>query len=142
MGTREGVGEASVAVRMGRLLSIESSLIGSAEAVVAAEGKTGWTDRVRGSRAPRCQRTHARTYILCRDLGGLALTPARAGDLWERRKPYPMRRKRKQSDSSIVVMKAGEQGGATLCGVRGAKGWNQGEFRPTKARTGLRAGLP
>ena len=54
---REGVGEASV---MGRLLSIESSLIGSAEAVVAVEGNTGWTAKVRD--APRCQRTHARTY--------------------------------------------------------------------------------
>ena len=87
MGTREGVGEASVAVRMGRLLSIESSLIGSAEAVVAVEGNTGWTAKVRDGRAPRCQRTHARTYIWCRDLGGLTLSPARAGALWERGKP-------------------------------------------------------
>ena len=71
MGAREGVGEASVAVRMGRLLSIESSLVGSAEAVVAVEGNTGWTAKVRVSRAPRCQRTHARTYIWCWDLGGL-----------------------------------------------------------------------
>ena len=61
MGTREGVGEASVAVRMGRLLSIESSMIGSAEAVVPAEGNTGSTAKVRCGRAPRCQRTHART---------------------------------------------------------------------------------
>ena len=49
MGTREGVGEASVAVRMGRLLSIESSMIGSAEAVVAVEGNTGWTAQVRAA---------------------------------------------------------------------------------------------
>ena len=87
VGTREGVGEASVAVRMGRLLSIVSSMIGSAEAVIAVEGNTGRTDRVRGGRAPRCQRTHARTKIWCRDLGGLALSLARAGALWERRKP-------------------------------------------------------
>ena len=84
VGAREGVGEASVAVRMGRLLSIESSLIGSAEAVIAVEGNTGWTVTVRGSRAPRCQRTHARTYVLCRDLGGLVLSPARAGASWEK----------------------------------------------------------
>ena len=75
MGTREGVGEASVAVRMGRLLSIESSMIGSAEAVVAVEGNTGWTATVRDGRAPRCQRTQARTQILFRDLGGLHFTP-------------------------------------------------------------------
>ena len=75
MGTREGVGEASVAVRMGRLLSIESSMIGSAEAVVAVEGNTGWTAQVRAGRAPRCQRTQARTQILFWDLGGLHFTP-------------------------------------------------------------------
>ena len=96
---------------MGRLLSIESSSFGSAEAVVAAEGNTGWTDTVRDSRAPRCQRTHARTYIWCRDLGGLAPSPARAGALWERRNPYPMRGGRKQSDSSIVVMKRANKEG-------------------------------
>ena len=39
VGTREGVGEASVAVPYGfRLLSIVSSMIGSAEAVIAVEG--------------------------------------------------------------------------------------------------------
>ena len=46
-------------------------MLGSAEAVVPVEGNTGWTVTVRTSRAPRCQRTQARTHILFRDLGGL-----------------------------------------------------------------------
>ena len=132
VGTREGVGEASVAVRMGRLLSIESSLIGSAEAVVAVEGNTGWTARVRGSRALRCQRTHARTYIWCRDLGGLALSPARAGALWERRNPYPTRGERKQSDSSIVVMKRANKEGELSAESVERRGGTKGNFGSPK----------
>ena len=68
-------------------MSIENSKLGSAEAVVPVEGNTGWTVTVRTSRAPRCLRTQARTQILSRDLGGLALSPTKAGALWERRKP-------------------------------------------------------
>ena len=132
VGTREGVGEASVAVRMGRLLSIESSWFGSAEAVIAVEGNTGWTAKVRDGRAPRCQRTQARTYILCRDLGGLALTPARAGASWERRKPYPMRRKRKQSDSSIVVMKRANKEGQLSAESVERRDGTKGSFGPPK----------
>ena len=52
-------------------MSIESSWFGSAETVTPVEGNTGWTVRVRVSRAPRCQRTQARTQVLYRDLGGL-----------------------------------------------------------------------
>ena len=55
--------------------SIESSWIGSAETVVPVEGNTGWTVKVRASRAPRCQRAQARTQVLYRDLGGLHFAP-------------------------------------------------------------------
>ena len=112
VGVREGVGEASVAVRMGRLLSIESSLIGSAEAVVAVEGNTGWTAKVRDGRAPRCQRTHARTYIWCRDLGGLGLSPARAGASWESEKAVTHEGKEQAIRiHRIVVMKRANKEG-------------------------------
>lgn len=57
------------------LLSIETCGNGSAEAVDAAEGNTGWTGKVRDRRAPRCLGTQARTYVLCRDLGGLHFAP-------------------------------------------------------------------
>ena len=88
MGAREGVGEASVAVRVGGANEHrKNSLLGSAETVVPVEGNTGWTAVVRASQALRCPRTQARTQILSRDLGGLALSPARAGALWERRNP-------------------------------------------------------
>ena len=81
VGTREGVGEASVAVRMGRLLSIVSSMIGSAEAVIAVEGNTGRTDRVRGGRAPRCQRTHARNVNLVSGPGRACSLPGESRGL-------------------------------------------------------------
>ena len=58
------------------LWSIETYMDGSAEAVGAVEGKTGCTGKVRDSRAPRCRGTQARTYVLCRDLGGLQFAPA------------------------------------------------------------------
>ena len=57
------------------LLSIETYMNGGAEAVGAVEGNTGWTGTVRDSRAPRCRRTQARTYVWCRDLGGLHFAP-------------------------------------------------------------------
>ena len=41
VGTREGAGEASVAVRAGGLLSVENDMVWSAEVFTAAEGNTG-----------------------------------------------------------------------------------------------------
>ena len=62
--------------------------------------------------------------------------------MWERRNPYPTRGERKQSDSSIVVMKRANKEGELSAESVDAKGWNQGEFRLTKVRTGPRAGQP
>ena len=56
-GRREGSGEASVAVHVGGQMSIERTIVRSAEAFRTAEGNTGGIDRVRCRRAPRCQRT-------------------------------------------------------------------------------------
>ena len=66
---REGSGEASVAVHVGGLMSIEKAMFRSAEAFRSAEGNTGGLVMVRGRRAPRCQRTHARMKAFRRDLG-------------------------------------------------------------------------
>ena len=70
-GRREGSGEASVAVHVGRLMSIERTIVRSAEVFRTAEGNTGGLVMVRGRRAPRCQRTHARMKSSRRDLGDL-----------------------------------------------------------------------
>ena len=86
VGHREGSGEASVAVHVGRLMSIETTVFWSAEAFRSAEGNTGGLAMVRGRRAPRCPRPHARMKAFCRDLGDLwsALTIRAAAG---RRKP-------------------------------------------------------
>ena len=52
-------------------MSIERAMVRSAEAFRSAEGNTGGLVMVRGCRAPRCQRTHARMKAFRRDLGGL-----------------------------------------------------------------------
>ena len=70
-GRREGSGEASVAAHVGRAMSIEKTMIRSAEAFSSAEGNTGGVAMVRGRRAPRCQRTHARMKAFRRGLGDL-----------------------------------------------------------------------
>ena len=70
-GRREGSGEASVAAHVGRAMSIEKTMIRSVEAFSSAEGNTGGVAMVRGRRAPRCQRTHARMKAFRRDLGDL-----------------------------------------------------------------------
>ena len=51
-------------------MSIEKAMFRSAEAFRSAEGNTGGLVMVRGRRAPRCQRTHARMKAR-RDLGDL-----------------------------------------------------------------------
>ena len=52
-------------------MSIERTMVRSAEAFRSAEGNTGGLVMVRGRRAPRCQRTHARMKAFRRDLGDL-----------------------------------------------------------------------
>ena len=52
-------------------MSIERAMIRSAEVFSSAEGNTGGIAMVRGRRAPRCQRTHARMKVFRRDLGDL-----------------------------------------------------------------------
>ena len=59
------------------LLSAEKVMVRSAEAFRTVEGNTGRPAMVRGGRAPRRRRTHARMYDRCRDLGGLCATAAR-----------------------------------------------------------------
>ena len=67
--------------------------------------------RVRGWRAPRCQRTQARPYVLRRDLGGLHSAPAvepgpqRKGDI-----PKPMMHGMKKSDEAVLPLKAANKG--------------------------------
>ena len=70
VGPREGSGEASVAVHVGGLLSTEKVLVRGAEAFGLVEGNIAGLVMVRGRRAPRCQRTHARMKAFRRDLGG------------------------------------------------------------------------
>ena len=70
--------------------------------------------RVRGWRAPRCQRTQARPYVLRRDLGGLHSAPAvepgpqRKGDI-----PKPMMHGMKKSDEAVLPLKAANKGTRT-----------------------------
>ena len=52
-------------------MSIEKAMFRSAEVFRSAEGNTGGLVMVRGCRAPRCQRTHARMKAFRRDLGDL-----------------------------------------------------------------------
>ena len=75
-GRCEAAGEALTGARTGRAMSIERVNVWSAETVTAVEGNTDITAMVRGWRAPRCRRTHARSYVLRRDLGGLHSAPA------------------------------------------------------------------
>ena len=76
--SREGTGEASAGAHVGRANSAEKMMVRSAETFRSVEGKTARSARVRTVRAPRCQRTHARMYDRCRDLGGLCATTARS----------------------------------------------------------------
>ena len=135
MGTREGVGEASVAVRMGRLLSIESSLIGSAEAVVAVEGNTGWTAKVRGRPGSAVSKNPCTYVNLVSGPGRAWLSPGASRGLVGKEKPVTHEGREEAIGFIHSSDEAGEQGGETLCGVGGAKG-RQGEFRLTKVRTG------
>ena len=75
-GSREGAGEASVAVRTGRLLSTETTFVRGAEAFTSAEGNIAGIALVRCRRTPRCQRTHARPDAFCRDPGRSSNCPA------------------------------------------------------------------
>ena len=79
-GRCEAAGEALTGARTGRDIEHrkrERRAPGwSAETVTAVEGNTDITAMVRGWRAPRCRRTHARSYVLRRDLGGLHSAPA------------------------------------------------------------------
>ena len=62
-GSREAVGEALTAARVGRVMSTENVIIWSAEAVTTAEGNTVRPAMARDGRAPRCLRpqgTHVR----------------------------------------------------------------------------------
>ena len=75
-GDREVVGEASVAVPVGG--AIEHRKSDGPECRVCQIGRRQhWPHRekVRGGRAPRCQRTHARRYAFCRELGDLRCAP-------------------------------------------------------------------
>ena len=69
VGSREGAGEASVAAWMGRLLSTVKAMIRGAEAFRSVEGNIAGIVLVRCRRAPRCQRTHARSHAFCWDPG-------------------------------------------------------------------------
>ena len=71
VGVGDGTDEASVAVRVGRVSSVEREMIWSAETLRRVEGNTGCDVRVRSSRAPRRLRPLARMYVICRDLGDL-----------------------------------------------------------------------
>ena len=50
-------------------MSTEKVLVRGAEAFGLVEGNIAGIVMVRGQRAPRCQRTHARSHALCRDPG-------------------------------------------------------------------------
>ena len=80
-----GVGEASVAARAGGLLSAVTTWSGVPRPSLRVEGNTGRVAMVRPDRAPRRPRTHARTYVICRDLGGLRVVPVTAGTASGRR---------------------------------------------------------
>ena len=77
-GDREVVGEASVAVPVGR--ANEQRKDDGSECRDPRIGRRQYwphREKVRRGRAPRCQRTHARRYALSRDLGGLPVAGAR-----------------------------------------------------------------
>ena len=58
------------------LLSVARYVIWRAETLLKVEGNIGRVGMVRPNRAPRRRRTQARTYVICRDLGGLRVVPA------------------------------------------------------------------
>ena len=72
-GVREGIGEASAAVRAGTGMSVEREMIWSAETIRRVEGNTDRTVMARSGRAPRRLRTEARAQVIRRDLGGLRI---------------------------------------------------------------------
>ena len=69
VGSREGAGEASAAVRMGRAMEHRKAMVRGAEAFRSVEGNIAGIVMVRCRRVPRCRRTHARSHAFCRDPG-------------------------------------------------------------------------
>ena len=84
-GSREDVGEASVAARVGGAIERRNLRIRSAETLSKVEGNTGCAAMARHGRASRRRRTQARTYVLCRDLRGLLVVLGVPGTASERR---------------------------------------------------------
>ena len=76
-GTREGAGEASVAVRAGRAMERRKrTTSGVPRPCTRSKATPVGPEKVRIDRTPRRRRTHARTYVIYRDLGGLRVVPA------------------------------------------------------------------
>lgn len=67
------------------LLSVETDMVRSVEAVLMAEDNTGRAALARHDRASRRLRTQVRTYVLRRDLRGLCAVPVVPGTASERR---------------------------------------------------------
>ena len=132
------------------LMSAEKMMVRSAETFRSVEGKTARSARVRTVRAPRCQRTHARMYDRCRDLGGLCATTARSVAVAKvKGKSERRMHGAEKSDSAIVVMNpVNKAWGATWRSWRSegpgatgdAKGGPCSEHRVGKPQDGLYAG--
>ena len=142
MGAREGVGEASVAVRVGGANEHRKLLARKCRDCCPVR-RQYWLDRhgegQSGSAVSKNPGTHAKS---CTGTWEGLLSPGGSRGLVGKEKPVPHEGREEAIGFIHSSDEAGEQGGGTLCGVRGAKGWNQGEFRLTKVRTGPRAGQP
>ena len=96
--------------------------------------------RVRGWRAPRCQRTEARLYVLRRDLGGLHSAPAvEPGPQRKGAIPKPMMYGMKKSDEAVLPLKAANKGAQTPAESLEGRASTKG-ICETKARPGRRVG--
>ena len=92
-------------------MSTEKVLVRGAEAFGLVEGNIAGIVMVRGQRAPRCQRTHARSHALCRDPGRSSNCPdVVVGPRREWRKPKPMTNGLKKSDEAVRPVRAANKG--------------------------------
>ncbi len=140
MGTREGVGEASVAVRVGRANEHRKLLDRKCRDCSPGRRQHRLDRQGEGQPGSAVSKNSGTHVHLVSGPGRACSDPGESRGLVGKEKPVPHEEKEEAIGFIHSSDEAGEQGEATLCGVGGAKGWNQGESRTTKARPGRRAG--
>ena len=91
---------------------------------------------VRGWWTPRCRRTHARSYVLRRDLRSSFCPGSRTGAAEGRRIPYPMVHGMKKSDEAGVPMKAANKGAKAPAELPEGRASTKGNSQDQSTSTG------